>query len=163
MRAAHLITLRVQNRVGTLNRLVSMFRRRSYSINSLTAGDCEEEGCSRLTLVVGGEGEAVDQCVRQMSKLIDVLEVEHVDPHDSVHRELALIQVGATRDKRREVLDIAHAMGSEVLHLNHETMTLTLTDVPSRIEALIGLLRPYGLVQIARSGLVALRTENPHG
>lgn len=160
MRSAHLITLRVQNRVGTLNRLVSMFRRRAYSIASLTAGDCEEEGCSRLTLVVAGEGEAVDQCVRQIGKLIDVLEVEHVDPHDSVHRELALIQVAAGREQRREVLDIAHAMGSEVLHLDHDTMTLTLTDLPTRIEALIGLLKPYGLRQIARSGLVALKTEN---
>lgn len=160
MIANHLITLRVQNHVGTLNRLVSMFRRRSYSIASLTAGDCEEAGCSRLTLVVGGEGEIVDQCVRQMAKLIDVLEVEHVQPHAAVQRELALIQVSADPGHRREVLDVAAAMGAQVMHLSPESLTLSLSDMPARIDSLIALLRPYGVLQIARSGLVALKTEN---
>jgi acetolactate synthase-1/3 small subunit len=160
MRPAHLITLRVQNHVGTLNRLVSMFRRRSYSINSLTAGDCEEEGCSRLTLVVGGDGTVVDQCVRQMAKLIDVLEVEHVEHHDAVQRELALIQVSADPAHRREVLDIAAAMAAQVMHLSPVSLTLSMSDMPVRIDSLIALLRPYGILQIARSGLVALKTEN---
>ena len=160
MRGAHLITLRVQNHVGTLNRLVSLFRRRSYSIASLTAGDCEEPGCSRLTLVVSGEGDVVDQCVHQMGKLIDVLEVEHVEPQAAVQRELALIQVSADPAHRREVLDIAAAMNSQVMHLSPETLTLSMSDMPSRIDSLIALLRPYGVIQIARSGLVALKTEH---
>ena len=157
---SHTITALVQNEAGTLNRLVSLFRRRMFSLASLNAGDCEQEGYSRLTMVVNGDDNTLQQCVSQLEKLIDVVEVEDLPQKSAVQRELALIQVSATPDKRREVLEIAQVMRCEVVHLGADHMTLESSAEVSRIDSLIGLLQPYGIRQIVRSGLVAIRVED---
>src|SRR5271165_973101 len=89
----HIVTALVQNEAGTINRLVSLFRRRGFSLASFNAGDCEESGFSRLTLLVNGNDEQVSQCILQLEKLIDVVECEDLGPEESVSRELALIRV----------------------------------------------------------------------
>ncbi len=155
----HTITALVQNESGTLNRLVSLFRRRAFSLSSLNAGDCEQEGLSRLTIVVNGDENTLRQCVRQLEKLIDVVEVDDLPKDEAVQRELALIKVATNAEKRREVLDISQAMHCEVVHLGLEDMTLQMSATPSRINSLILLLQPYGVLQVVRSGLVAIRVE----
>ena len=155
----HTITALVQNEPGTLNRLVSLFRRRAFSLSSLNAGDCEEEGLSRLTIVVNGDENTLRQCARQLEKLIDVVEVDDLPHHQAVQRELALIKVAASADKRREVMDISQAMHCEVVHMGLDDITLQMSAPPSRINSLIQLLNPYGVKQVVRSGLVAIRIE----
>jgi acetolactate synthase-1/3 small subunit len=155
----HTITALVQNESGTLNRLVSLFRRRMFSLASLNAGDCEQEGYSRLTFVVNGDDGVLRQCLRQLEKLIDVVEVDDLPARQSLQRELALIQVKATAQQRGEIIEIAQVMHCEVLHLGHENITLQCAEEVSKLDSLIALLKPYGIEQIVRSGLVAMRVE----
>jgi acetolactate synthase I/III small subunit len=152
----HTITALVQNEAGTLNRLVSLFRRRGFSLASLNAGDCEQEGFSRLTLVVNGDDATLNQCVRQLEKLIDVVEVADLTPNDSVRRELALVQISASPEKRSEVLEIVHVMGAKVAWLSASHLTVELSDEPAKIDRLVDILRPYGIEEIVRTGLVAI-------
>jgi acetolactate synthase-1/3 small subunit len=128
-----------------------------FSLSSLNAGDCEQEGYSRLTFVVNGDDNVLRQCLRQLEKLIDVVEVDDLPVQSSVRRELALVQVNCGSEKRREVLEIAQVMDCQVLHMSQEKLTLQCTAEAARVDNLIELLKPYGLEQVVRSGLVAMR------
>lgn len=156
----HTISALVHNESGTLNRLSSLFRRRMFSLASMNAGDCEQEGLSRVTMVVAGDDGDLRQCVRQLDKLIDVIEVEDLNSDQSVQRELAFIQVQANVESRRAILDIAQVMHCEVVHLEPESVTLQVTAEPNRIDQIVTLLQPIGITQIVRSGLVAIRVNN---
>lgn len=112
-----------------------------------------------MTIVVNGDENTLRQCVRQLEKLIDVIEVDDLPREEAVQRELAFIKVTASAERRREVLDISQAMHCEVVHLGLEHMTLQMSASPSRINSLILLLEPYGVLQVVRSGLVAIRVE----
>src|SRR5690606_20436775 len=112
----------VQDEAGTLNRLVSLFRRRGINLASLNVGNCEQEGYSRLTLVVNGDDQALAICISQLAKLIDVVEVEDLGTADSVRRELALIQVSARPDQRSEVADLVALMGGKVVWVHSERL-----------------------------------------
>ncbi len=155
----HTITALVQNEAGTLNRLVSLFRRRGFSLASLNAGDCEQVGLSRLTLVVNGDDATMTQCVRQLEKLIDVVEVDDLHQDNSVRRELALIQVEAKAGQRSEVLEIVQIMNARVAHLAPERMTIEYAEEPVKVERLLKMLEPYGVSEIVRTGTVAMRVE----
>ncbi len=156
----HTITALVHNESGTLNRLASLFRRRMFSLSSLNAGDCEQEGFSRVTMVVEGDNNLLRQCVRQLDKLVDVVEVEDLPQAASVQRELAFFEVLATPENRRQVLDIADAMRCEVVHMEPETITLQVSAEPTRIDHINTLLAPFGIKQLVRSGLVAIRVRS---
>lgn len=153
----HTITALVQNESGTLNRLVSLFRRRGFSLASLTAGDCELEGFSRITIVVNGDDAVLDQCERQLEKLIDVVKVEDLPYRQAVRRELALIRVDVPSGQRGEVVEIVDILGGQIAHLTANSLTIEFTGEPSKIEHLIEMLKPYGIGEIVRTGLVAMR------
>jgi acetolactate synthase-1/3 small subunit len=155
----HTITALVENESGTLNRLSSLFRRRMFSMSSLNAGDCEQPGYSRVTIVVNGDDNTMRQCVRQLDKLVDVVEVDDLAKSDSVQRELAFFQVKAGQENRRAILDIAQVMHCEVVHLEIDSITLQCTAEPERIDQVFALLEPYGINQVVRSGLVAIRVK----
>lgn len=157
---SHTISALVHNESGTLNRLASLFRRRMFSLSSLNAGDCEQEGLARVTMVVEGDDGDLRQCVRQLNKLIDVIEVEDLNGNDSVQRELAFIQVQAGVESRRSILEVAQVMHCDVVHLENESITLQVTAEPNRIDQVVALLQPLGITQIVRSGLVAIRVRN---
>jgi acetolactate synthase I/III small subunit len=157
MSRQHTITALVQNEAGTLNRLVSLFRRRGFSLASLNAGDCEQEGYSRLTLVVNGDDAVLNQCVSQLAKLIDVVEVDDLPFENSVRRELALVHVDARAEQRSEVLELVRAMQAKVAWITANRLTVELSDEPAKIDHLIDILRPYGIQEIVRTGLVAIK------
>jgi acetolactate synthase I/III small subunit len=159
MATAQTIIALVENESGTLNRLMSLFRRKTLSIDSLAVGDCEQKGFSRMSLVLHAEDEAVNQCVVQMDKLLDVVEVQHVPDDMAVQRELSLVSVHVTADRRREVLEIGTIMKCEVAHLGHENIILQCAADTKHLEHLFNLLEPYGITQIVRSGVVAIRKE----
>jgi acetolactate synthase I/III small subunit len=146
----------VQNEAGTLNRLVSQFRRCGFNLSSLNVGECEQEGYSRLTLVVNAGDPELNQCVAQLSKLVEVVEVSDLPREGSVGRELALIQVSASGDGRREVVEVVQLMGGKVVWLTHDRLAVELSDEPAKIDRLIDLLRPHGLHEVVRTGLVAM-------
>ncbi|CAN5464384.1 acetolactate synthase small subunit [soil metagenome] len=157
MTRQHTITALVQNEAGTLNRLVSLFRRRGFSLASLNAGDCEQIGFSRLTMVVNGNDQVMTQCVRQLEKLIDVVEVDDLPDQQAVRRELALVQLSADAANRHEIVEIVQLMGGKVAWLAPEKMAVELTEEPSKIDRLIELVKPYGIQEIVRTGLVAMK------
>ncbi|MBL8087413.1 MAG: acetolactate synthase small subunit [Chthonomonas sp.] len=155
----HTITALVQDEAGTLNRLVSLFRRRGYNLASLNVGVSEQTGFSRLTVVVQGDDQEMNLCVSQLRKLIDVVEANELPTEHGIHRELALIKVNALAHQRSEVLEVVHIVGGRVAHLGQDGMTIEFADEPKQIEHFISLLEPYGVQEIVRTGLVAMRTS----
>jgi len=155
----HTITAVVHNEPGTMKRLTSLFRRRMFNIASINAGDCEQEGFSRVTLLVEGDDLVLRQCVRQLEKQVDVVEVDDLQRQESVQRELALFEVAIEEGTRRAVLDIAQTLGCSIVHLEHHAVTLQVADEPTKIDHLASLLSPYGIRQLVRSGLVAIRVK----
>jgi acetolactate synthase-1/3 small subunit len=153
----HTITALVQNEAGTLNRLVSLFRRRGFSLASLNAGDCEQAGFSRLTMVVDGDDATLYQCLRQLEKLLDVVEVADVRPEQAVERELALIRVEPNEDDRPMVHSVAAQLGARVAKVTDACVIVETSATPAEIERLVAALAPYRVAEIVRSGLLAMR------
>lgn len=157
--ASHTVSALVQNEHGTLNRMISLFRRRGFSLSSLAVGDCEEPGLSRMSVVVEANDNMLRQCVMQLEKAVDVVHVEDLGGKEFVHRELAFIQVHAPADKRSEIIDISRVLNCEIVHLGPSTMTIQVVANAKKIEGLVKLLQPYGIKKIVRSGVVAMNVE----
>lgn len=158
---AHTITALVQNESGTLNRLVSLFRRRAFSLASLNAGDCEENGLSRVTIVVDGDENTLRQCVRQLDKLMDVVEVEDLPQAQSVQRELALVTMKPNSISEWNLRDLAGKHLAQIIKSASGHLTLEISAPTAEIDQIISELRPYGVQRVVRSGLVAIRVEDP--
>ena len=152
----HTVAALVENRPGVLNRVASMFRRRGFNIDSLAVGTTEEEGVSRMTIVVEGPPEIGDQVRKQLDKLIDVITVESLSEQESVIRELALIKVAARPDQRREILDLIDIFRAQVVDVSPTSLIIQLTAAGDTLDALIENLRPYGIREMVRTGRIAL-------
>jgi len=152
----HTMSALVENRPGVLNRVASMFRRRGFNIDSLAVGTTEEEGVSRMTIVVEGPPEIGDQVKKQLDKLIDVITVEPLTEQESITRELALIKVAARPDQRREILDLIAIFRAQVVDVSQTTLVVQLTAAGDTLDALIENLRPYGIREMVRTGRIAL-------
>lgn len=158
MSQQHTITALVQNEAGTINRLVSMFRRRGISLASFNAGDCEQEGYSRITLLVDGDETMLHQTVKQLNKLIDVVEVEDLTPDHSVVRETALIRVETPESALVE--RIVTEFDGKMPRVTETSVFVEFTGDPRDIERLIGALKPYNVSEVVRTGVVAMRTDS---
>ncbi|MCK9493862.1 MAG: acetolactate synthase small subunit [Dehalococcoidia bacterium] len=152
----HTLAALVENRPGVLNRVASMFRRRGFNIDSLAVGTTEEEGVSRMTIVVEGPPEIGDQVRKQLDKLIDVITVEPLSEQEAITRELALIKVVARPDQRREILDLIAIFRAQVVDVSQTTLVVQLTAAGDTLDALIENLRPYGIREMVRTGRIAL-------
>jgi len=153
----HTIVVLVQNETGTINRLVSMFRRRGFSLACFSAGDCEIPGFSRLTLVVNGDDEALRQCLRQLDKLIDVVEVQDLKPAQSVSRELALIRVEPAESDRDAVYALASEFMARTPKATGTSIVVEIAAELDTIERCIAALKPHNVVEIVRTGTIAIR------
>lgn len=147
----------VENKPGVLYRVAGLFRRRNYNIESLTVGHSEAPGISRMTIVLERRADqAVQQIVEQLNKLINVTYVEDVTEKSTVFREMALIKVRATPGKRSEIVELANIFRGRVVDVGNTTMTIEVTGPETRVNSLIGLLEPYKIEELARTGLVAM-------
>jgi acetolactate synthase-1/3 small subunit len=155
----HTITALVQNEAGTINRLVSLFRRRGFSLASFNAGDCEDPGFSRLTFIVNGDDSTVSQCLKQLDKLIDVVECEDLKPELSVQRELALIRVEPTEEQRQAVYNVVNEFMARTPRANVNCIVVEQVSDVSNLERLIKALEPYNITEIVRTGTVAMKVE----
>ena len=155
----HTITALVQNEAGTINRLVSLFRRRGFSLASFNAGDCEDPGFSRLTFIVDGDDATISQCLKQLDKLIDVVECEDLVAETSVQRELALIRVEPSDDQRESVYNVVSEFMAKTPRATAKAIVVEQADDVHEIERLIAALRPYNVTEIVRTGVVAIKTE----
>ena len=155
----HTITALVQNEAGTINRLVSLFRRRGFSLASFNAGDCEDPGFSRLTFIVNGDDATVSQCLKQLDKLIDVVECEDLRPELSVQRELALIRVEPTEEQRQAVYNVVNEFMARTPRATVKCGVVAQVSDVANLERLIKALEPYNITEIVRTGTVAMKVE----
>ena len=152
----HTISVLVENRPGALARVSGLFARRGYNIDSLAVGETEDRSISRMTIVVSVDGKPLEQVTKQLHKLVSVLRIAEL-PHDaSIERELALIKVGVDAGRRAEVLEIVEIFRAKVVDVDAGALTVEATGTPDKVAALEELLRPYGIVEMARTGTVAL-------
>jgi len=150
----HTLVVLVRDRPGVLNRIVSMFRRRGYNIASLTVGHAEQAGISRLTLVV--ESADVEQVAKQLYGLVDVLKVDDVTDSAVVEREMVLVRVTAPQSSRAKLMELAESFAYRIADIDHETMMLEMTGTPGKIDSLIDGIRPFGIVEMMRTGRITM-------
>jgi acetolactate synthase-1/3 small subunit len=157
----HIISALVENRSGTLSRVSGLFSRRGYNIDSLTVGETEDPSISRMTIAVSGDERVLEQIVKQVGKLIDVITVRELEPSSCLKREIMLIKTGVNEKTRAAVLEIASIFRARVVDVSQTTITVEATGNTDKLNGLLLLLRPYGVLELARTGLVALeRGEN---
>jgi acetolactate synthase-1/3 small subunit len=146
----------MENKPGVLSRVASLFRRRNYNIEALSVGHSETPGISRMTIVVHGDEQIVDQVVKQLCKLVNVTEVIDVTGQPSVFRELALIKVNAGPGVRSEIIELANVFRARIIDVGAKSLTVQITGPEDRVNSLIDLLKPYGIGELARTGRVAM-------
>ncbi|MBS4213698.1 MULTISPECIES: acetolactate synthase small subunit [Neobacillus] len=158
-----IITLTVQDRSGVLNRVTGLLQRRQFNISSISVGPTESEGISKMTLVVEVEDEQrLEQVTKQLNKQIDVLKVSDITDKAIVARELALIKVSSGSQLRSEINGLIDPFRAIIVDVCKESITVQVTGKPEKIDALIELLKPFGIKEIARTGLTAfLRGHQP--
>ena len=152
----HTLSVLVENKPGVLARVASLFSRRGFNIDSLAVGPTEHPEISRMTIVVDVEPERLEQVVKQLNKLINVIKVQELSDADSVERELALVKVRAEGDARARVIEIAGIFRARVLDVTHQALTIEATGTPDKIEGFLELLAEFGIVETTRTGRLAL-------
>jgi acetolactate synthase-1/3 small subunit len=153
----HTIAVLVKDHPGVLARVAGLFTRRGFNIESLAVGHTEENNISRMTIVVEGDERVLEQITKQLNKLIDVIRVRDIFPSNSVERELALIKVN-TRSlaNRSEIIQLVDIFRAKIIDVNSQMMTIETTGTESKVNALIELLKPFGLKEVVRTGKIAL-------
>ncbi|WP_374722921.1 acetolactate synthase small subunit [Peribacillus tepidiphilus] len=150
------ITITVMNRPGVLNRITNLFSKRNYNIESITVGHSEQEGISRMTVVVQVENELLlEQITKQLNKQIDVLKVNDISNQSIVARELALIKVMVSPQTRSEIYSLIEPFRASVIDVSKDSLVIQITGESDKIEAFIELLKPYGIKEMARTGTTA--------
>jgi acetolactate synthase-1/3 small subunit len=152
----HTITALVENTPGVLARVAGLFSRRGFNIESLAVSITEDPSISRMTIVVGGDDRALEQIEKQLNKLIEVIKVYDYTEIASVDRELALVKVTATPEKRAEILQISDIFRGKIIDVSERTVTIEVTGQVDKIDAFQNLLEPYGIKELVRTGKIAL-------
>ena len=152
----HVVSVLVENRAGTLSRVSGLFSRRGFNIDSLTVGETEDPSVSRMTIAVQGSDRALDQITKQLGKLVDVIAVRELNPSSCIRREILLVKISADEKSRPAVLEIAGIFRSRVIDVSLSTITIEATGDIEKLDGLLILLKPYGIMELARTGLVAL-------
>src|SRR5215831_679233 len=152
----HTIAVMVENKFGVLSRVAGLFSARGYNIESLSVGETLDPTVSRMTLVVKGDAFIIEQVIKQLHKLVDVIKVTDLSEETHVEREMILIKVNAEPAARAEILRIGDIFRAKVVDVTPNTYTLEVTGEESKIEAIIELLRPFGVHEVVRTGKVAI-------
>ena len=152
----HTLVVTVENKSGVLARVASLFARRAFNIESLAVAPTDDEDMSRITVVVDLESAPLDQIVKQLDKLVNVVEIRELAPGQAVERELMLVTVTAEPDRRDEIVEHLDRAGGKVLSLGTDRMMLSLVGPPHRVDEFEDLLREYGIIELQRTGRVAL-------
>lgn len=152
----HTIVALVEDKPGVLNRMVSLFRRRGFNIESIAVGHSEIAHLSRMTIVVDGSTTMVEQVRKQLDKIIDVVRVSEISGDDMVSRELALIKVKATSTTRSEIMQIVDIFRANIVDVGADSVTVEVTGDEEKINSLFNLLRGFGIKELARTGRIAM-------
>lgn len=152
----HILSVLVENKFGVLSRIAGLFSRRGYNIYSLAVSPTEDERYSRMTIVVDGESSPIEQVTKQLNKLIPVIKITELASAEAVERELMLVTVKADAAFRSQVTELASIFEAKILDVGYEAMTLMVAGHPESLDAITELLEPFGIVELQRTGRIAL-------
>lgn len=153
----YLLAVLVDNKPGVLTHVSGLISRRAFNIESISAGYTEEPDVTRINIVVSVESEAeLDQVIQQLNKLIDVIKIVNLTKEDAIERELVLIKVVATRETRSDIINVVNIFRANIVDVNPEDVVIELTGSQSKIDGLCQILAEYGIIEIARTGAIAL-------
>lgn len=152
----HTLVALVEDRPGVLNRVASLFRRRSFNIESIAVGHAEQPELSRMTIVVEGDAAKVEQVRKQLDKIIEVVKIVDITEEDMVARELALIKVRALATSRSEIIQIVDIFRANIVDVGSDSLIIEVTGDEDKVNSLLNLLRGFGIKEIARTGRIAL-------
>ena len=152
----HTIAVLVENHFGVLARVAGLFSARGFNIDSLAVGETHDPTVSRMTIMVHGDDRIVEQIIKQLNKLIDVIKVEDLSQDEMIDRELVLVKVKADTTIRNEVMQIVNTFRAKIVDVNPNTLTIEVTGGESKIDAMLELLAPFQILETVRTGLIAL-------
>ncbi len=152
----HILSVFVRNQYGVLARISSMFRRRGFNIDTLTVGVTENPDYSRMTVTFEGDDAVKNQIIRQLDKMPDVVRISELHKGDSVSRELVLIKVKNAKDTRQDIMSVIDIFRAKVVDYGTDAMTIEITGETSKIDAFVELVKEFGIIEICRTGMVAL-------
>jgi acetolactate synthase I/III small subunit len=151
------ISVLVENKPGVLHAIANLFRRRNFNIESITVGPTQQQDISRMTITINGDEKTIDQVVKQVAKQIDVLKVSELEPGNFVMRELALIKVNAPSPKERsDTINCVDVFRGRVIDVSTDSLTVEITGGPDKIDAFLNLMKTFGVIELARTGITAL-------
>ncbi|MEG4587078.1 acetolactate synthase small subunit [Microcoleus sp. MOSTC5] len=156
----HTLSVLVEDEAGVLTRIAGLFARRGFNIESLAVGPAEQVGISRITMVVPGDDQVIEQLTKQLYKLINVLKVQDITEIPCVERELMLLKVNAASGTRSEVIELAQIFRARVVDIGDDTLTLEVVGDPGKMVAIVQVLNRFGIKEIARTGKIALTRES---
>ena len=152
----HILSILVENKPGVLTRVAGLFARRGFNIDTLAVGPTDDPALSRITLTLDGAWHPIDQVTKQLHKLVNVLKIRDLEPADTVARELALFKISADSATRGEVMQIAEIFRGRVIDVTRRSLIVEITGPWDKIEAFARMVRPFGLVEMARTGEIAI-------
>lgn len=156
MSSKHTLSVTVENRPGVLTRVATLFRRRGYNIDSLTVGTTENPSISRMTIVVHGDDQIIEQVSKQLYKLVDVIKVVDITKEHTVDRELVLIKVKADNNVRAEIVQIVDIFRARIVDIGRNSLIVEATGDQRKIDALEDSFRPFGIIELVRTGKIAM-------
>jgi acetolactate synthase-1/3 small subunit len=157
----HILSLLVENKPGVLARIAGLFSRRGFNIDTLAVGPTEDPDVSRITLTLDGAVHPIDQVTKQLHKLVNVIKIRDMEPDGTIAREMALFRVSAAVENRAEVMQFAEIFRATIVDVSRKTLTIEVTGSQQKIDAFEHMIRPHGLVEMARTGEVAITRSRP--
>lgn len=152
----HTLVVMVENSPGVLSKVTSLFSRRGYNIISLIASETEDPIISRLTIVVAGDDQVIEQVAKQLNKMVDVMKVTDITDKETVGRQLLLIKVAVETGTRVEIIELAKIFRSRVLDIGRKSLIIEATGDESKIKAMIDTFKPFGIIEFSRTGMISM-------
>ena len=152
----HVLSILVENKTGVLTRIAGLFARRGFNIDTLTVGPTEDEQISRVTLTVDGALHPIDQVTKQLHKLVIVLKIRDLEPQETLARELAIFKISADGVSRAEVMQICEIFRAKIVDVTKRSVVIEVTGTCDKVDAFEQLVRPFGLIEMARTGEIAI-------
>jgi len=157
----HILSILVENKPGVLTRIAGLFARRGFNIDTLAVGPTDDESLSRITLTLDGAMHPIDQVTKQLHKLVNVIKIRDMDPETAVAREMALFRINAAADNRAEIIEFTQIFRAHIVDVSRRSITVEVTGTTEKIDSFERMVRPHGLIEMARTGEVAIARARP--
>ena len=149
----------VENQAGVLSKTAGLFARRGYNINSLAVGETENKEISHMTIVSTGDARVIDQIEKQLNKKIDVIKVRRLKEMQAACRELIMVKVSYNASNRKDIMEVCMITGAKIAHVSTKSMIVELNSTPDAVESFVKILQPFGIIEMARTGVIALSKD----